>query len=250
MAQTQINLMPVSYQQRLGDHRVRRQFIWYTIAAAVVLTVITVHLQLGITDRSEFKNDLILQVKTLDSLREQATQKHASADTLLHTISQYHQTAVPIEMSRVIATVSALLPEKISIDLMRLWVMKKKLPKSAMEALKDKISASRGSALSSDDTKRVLMAEFTGIAVTDYELSTFLAKLESNSLFNLVQMDYTKSIEYGSQSVREFRISFEVDLGVRYEIEPLVTFCGLDIEGASSVRVAEVDASDAEEINP
>ncbi len=59
---------------------------------------------------------------------------------------------------------------------------------------------------------RVLKVKVQGVAPTDVELANFLAKLGNNTLFEKVAMNYTRELSQNGHLMREFEISFSVNL--------------------------------------
>ena len=61
-------------------------------------------------------------------------------------------------------------------------------------------------------TDRTLKVKVQGIAPTDVELANFLKTLSANPLFERVTMNYTKELTQNGHVMREFEVSFNVNL--------------------------------------
>jgi len=211
-----INLMPKEYRQKLGDHRVRRSFLMQTVAALLCVAAFGVYEQHVLTIRESEVNQALKKMSVLADAEKKLAVLDSQKHQVLDEIIQYEHTALPIDLSRVIGTVSDLIPDETSINAMRIWVERVQVSQSEMERMQKRVSKARRGITQDSETQRILMSELTGVAASDLQVSVLLENLERHPLFQHVQLDYSKASILNKTEVREFRVVFEVDLEHRY----------------------------------
>ena len=211
-----INLMPKEYRQKLGDHRVRRSFLLQTTAALVLVAVLGMYEQHVLTMRRAEVAQALKKVGVVAEAEKKLTELDHQKERVINQIAQYEHTAIPIDLSRVIGTVSKLIPGETSINSMRIWVERIQVSKSEMERMQNRVNAARSGKEQESETHRILMSELTGVAKSDIQISVLLENLETHPLFQHVQLDYSKAATLNDTEIREFRVVFEIDLEHRY----------------------------------
>lgn len=220
-----INLMPASYRQRLSDHRVRRRFVIHFLIMVIFMVAITLN------GRSQYDRSLLdikhlaHAVQLVEERRARAVEVNGDADLVLAEIVEYQRLALAVQISEVLATLGDLLPDDIVIRDLDLRVTEKKESKTVIEKLKEQAQRSRRRSLQDGSPQRekhcILAAEIKGMALSDVDIAALLGRLEAHPLFAQVQWDYARSSNYQGTHVREFRVSFEIDLRNRYQ--PMTT---------------------------
>ncbi len=215
-----INLMPKSYRQKLGDHRVRRRYIIQTAIALIAVAALGVHQQFLLAQRKVTEAAQLEHVNQLRAAQAKCDQIQGLVDEGIQQLAAYERTALPIDLSRVIGTASSLFPDEVAVNSLHAWIQESQVSRSALERLKGqstRSSASKKSADKKTETVRVLYCEFTGNAATGIEISNLLQNLENHPLFSNIQLDYSKAIIVNDLDAREFRIICEIDLQKRYQ---------------------------------
>lgn len=212
MSQGPIDLLPEAIRARSQAGIVAGRYVAALLIAVVLLGLTATHSRL-----------------MLDLARQRATVAEEQADLVLaaeakaHTlraklenttgfIDRYELIAMPLDVSRVIATVVNRLPESASIDRVDLIAGARRASRS---------SRSRTSSPAEQMGPRLLNGELSGFAASDQDIAQIVANLESLSLFQQVSLDFSRTRMVRNVNAREFRISFFVDLDVIYEVEDL-----------------------------
>lgn len=199
----------------MGDHRVRGR---YFIACAALVTAIagtTLTLRGRNLDLNRRANDLNAEVAQLEALRTRLQQIDAESSVIRTKLAEYQRLALPIDATTVVATVGELMPDATVLTEFKLWVTEEAPAKSAIERIKaNQKSQDELSALA--ELKRTLKAEMTGLAESGLDVGVFFDHLDKHPLFKKVSMDFSRVKTVNDRQVREFRISFEINLDARY----------------------------------
>jgi len=124
-------------------------------------------------------------------------------------IERYERTALPLEMSQVLATVVNDLPVNVTLDRIDLVAGVRHTGRSAR---------SRGADDEAGPRPRVLTGEIRGFAATDADIAEIVARMESRALYEHVSLDFSRTRVVRERGAREFRISFLIDLDVPYRV--------------------------------
>lgn len=112
---------------------------------------------------------------------------------------------VSIESTRLIGTVAQATPESVALVGMHLQIDEKiEVPRSA--------AAARASKDAPPTIDRKLLIRLQGIAPSDAEVADLMAKLATITFFNDVSMSYSKDADRAGRLVREFEVTFMLDL--------------------------------------
>jgi len=212
-----INLMPVSYRQRLGVHRVRRRFVLYFALAGVFLAVLFGSSRWTLIQRQRIVTRLTGEVEQIESLKTKTATTYAQAEAIQVRLDEYERLAMPVEPSQVLAVLSELTIESVSLDELSLSVIEQLESRSDMEELRDRAKKSKGKEEAPKRMLRTMVGEIKGVAWEDHDFPIFLERLADHPLFESVQLDYDRSRSVDGGMVREFRIRLEIDLDARYE---------------------------------
>jgi hypothetical protein len=124
-------------------------------------------------------------------------------------IRRYERIALPLEISRVIATITNELPASATLD---------RIDLKAGARQRNRTSRGRGPVRPDQPPPRALRGELSGFAATDQDVAEIVANLEGLDLFDQVSLDFSRTRTVRERNAREFRISFQADLDVRYEV--------------------------------
>jgi hypothetical protein len=123
-------------------------------------------------------------------------------------IRDYELIAMPMEVSRVVATLVNLLPESATLDRIDIRAGSPKAGRSA-----------RGHGRKGDGpAPRSLTGELSGFALTDLQVAELVARIEDIGFFDKVSLDFSRSRTVRGVKARGFRISVHADLDARFEV--------------------------------
>lgn len=226
MTQRPIDLLPDSIRARSQAGVVAGRYVAALLIGVVLLGLTATHARLMLDlarDRlrvAEEQADIVL------SAEAKAAQLRRSLNDTRDYIRRYEWIALPLEVSRVTATVINELPASATIDRIDLQTGARQRNRSAR---------GRGAVGPDDPLPRVLKGELSGFAATDQDVAQIVANLEALGLFGQVSLDFSRTRTVRERNAREFRISFQADLNIRYEVE--------DLEGPNAGGQEEAQAN-------
>lgn len=209
-----INLLTGRHRTRLSRGVLRRRFIGMYVLAFMITGSLWVWLHMQALRREAVAAVLEGKATAVDATAHEADALEQRAADLIAQLAQYQRVAMPIQTSRVVATIVDLLPDNVYLSSLRLWVEETPVSRSVMEDLKEKVNRTRGKAAAQREMQRSLMCQLEGLSQTDLDSILFFDRLERSDIFRVVRPDYKPS-EQGD--VRSFSVTFQVDLDVRYE---------------------------------
>lgn len=212
-----INLMPKSYRQKLGDHRIRRQYLIYTGFALIAVAALGIQQQILLAARATTENLQLARVAKLHDAQAKCTDLETLINQGIQNLATYQRLALPIELSRVVASISKLFPDEVAVSTMRLWVKESQVARSALERIQGRAKKPKSGNAKQTEIVRVLVCEFTGKAESATQIADLLQNLETHPLFTNIQLDYSKALIINEHDAREFRIVCEVDFQLRYQ---------------------------------
>jgi Tfp pilus assembly protein PilN len=210
MSQPPIDLMPEWIRTRGQAHVVIVRYAASLVAALFMLFLPATHSRLLLRSAERDRVD----ARECEWLVRQAEQRGAELAAQLEARrarkDRYQQVALPLEISRVLATVVNEMPGSAALDRVDVRVSSRQPPRGGRRRP------------GGPGTGRRLLGELSGYARTDREIADFVASLEGLSLCEHVALDFTRSRTVADQPAREFRISFSVDLERKFEVLPRV----------------------------
>jgi hypothetical protein len=212
MTQRPIDLLPDAIRARSQAGVVAGRYVAALLIGVVLLGLTATHSRLMLDlarDRlrvAEEQADIVLAAEA------KAAHLRRSLNETRDYIRRYEQIALPLEISRVVATVINELPASATID---------RIDLQAGARQRTRTTRGRGSVRSDDPLPRVLKAELSGFAATDQDVAEIVSNLEGIGLFEQVSLDFSRTRSVRERNAREFRISFRADLDVRYEVKDL-----------------------------
>jgi hypothetical protein len=206
----QIDLLPEAIRARSQAGVVAGRYVASLLIAVVLLGLMATHSRLMLElarDRlrvAEEQADMVLAAEA------KAVQLRRSLDRTHGYIQRYERVALPLEVSRVIATIINELPDSTTLDRIDLRAGTRQNSRNARDSASVRREAPQ---------ERTLIGELTGFAVSDEDVASIVANLEAMELFDQVSIDFSRTRTVREKSAREFRVSFGADLDVRYAIE-------------------------------
>ncbi len=208
MKQEPIDLLPDEIRARSQAGVVAGRYVAALLIAVILLGLTATHSRLMLDlarqrlEVAENQADLVLaaeaKVEQLEDMLKETEE----------FIANYQLIATPIDVSRVIATVTNLLSDSATIDRLDIFTGVHRSNRSA-----------RGGA--ADPRQRILTGELSGFAASDKDVAAIVANLEGLQLFEQVSLDFSRTRTVRGANAREFRISFRIDLSAEYEVEEL-----------------------------
>ncbi len=212
----QINLMPESYRERLGNSRLRQQHTNYGLIAAVIIGVLVVHSRFGVGRMNALAKELTGKVAELEAVRAESLDLNRKADVLAKNLESYYRLALPIEITDVLGLISQEMPEGLYVTDFNMGVSQRSESMSAMEELRQRVNRSKSRKVDDRRQVRYLSIDLTGLGMDGVKVADFIGRLESQPAFGRVQLDFDRTKSVGGLTVREFRVRFEIDLENRF----------------------------------
>ncbi len=211
MTQFDIDLLPDAIRARSQAGIVAGRYIVSLIIAVVLIGLAATHsrLMLDLARQrlrvAEEQADIVLSAEaTAINLRE-------TLDATSEYIRRYELIAMPVEISRVVATLVNLLPESTTLDRIDI---KAGTPNAGRSA--------RGRARKgAGPARRSLTGELSGFALSDLQVAELVARIEDIGLFDQVSLDFSRSRTVRGVQARGFRISVRADLDVKFDVSDL-----------------------------
>ncbi len=116
---------------------------------------------------------------------------------------------LPVEMSRMLATLDDRMPRQMSLTDVSL--MTEEQARAVINTPAAALAAGRG-----DTVDRRLRVRLQGVAPTDTDVANFLAGLTNVPFFDSVAMNYSRDKLDDGHLMREFEITFSVDLNQQW----------------------------------
>lgn len=209
MTQHSIDLLPDQIRARSRAGVVAGWYIGAIMAVVVLVAVTATHARI----RLSYAHDQLHEAEQRASLvvadEAQASRLRAQLRETRQFIERYEHTALPLDMSQVLATVVNDLPVNVTLDRIDLVAGVRRTGRSAR---------SRGAGDETGPRPRVLTGELRGFAATDADVAEIVARLESRALYEHVSLDFSRTRVVRERGAREFRISFLIDLDVPYRV--------------------------------
>ncbi len=209
MSQPPIDLLPESIRARSQAAVVAGRYIAALLIASMLLLVPATHSRFQLEsahDRmraAEEQADLVLTAEAKASqLRDELRETRVFID-------RYEHLAMPIPMSRLIATITNELPPSATLDRIDLNAAGRNARSSVRR---------RGLRDNAESRQRFLIGELSGFAASDRDVADLVERLESLGLCRQVSLDFSRTRNIRGRSAREFRVSFRIDLDRAYEV--------------------------------
>lgn len=214
MRQHPIDLLPDSIRARSQAGVVAGRYVVAALLALILLGLTVTHsrLMLDLARQrlrvAEEQADIVLQAEAkADALR-------AGLNESREYIDRYQLLALPVEFSRVVATVVNVLPASATLDRIDVYAGSRRQNRSVR---------SRGRPEPEEPVDRELVGELSGFAATDQDIAQLVFNLQALAFFDRVSLDFSRTRSVRGHNAREFRISFAADLETRYEVADLAS---------------------------
>lgn len=157
----------------------------------------------------------------------------ADQQAITRFMGVYDQLALPMDVSDVIATVTHLMPERMSLKLLKFTVRTEPTAKEAAEAARGAkappkshsgSAAAQGAkpdAARSTPPVRTAYLTIHGFAASTSDVIEFERRLNRTAPLEGVTITASKQIEVPGSMLQEFTITCRISLNARYEVTPL-----------------------------
>ena len=211
MTQFDIDLLPDAIRARSQAGIVAGRYIVSLIIAVVLIGLAATHSRLMLDLARQRLRVAEEQADIVLSAEATATNLRETLDATSEYIRRYELIAMPVEISRVVATLVNLLPESTTLDRIDI---KAGTPNAGRSA--------RGRARKgAGPARRSLTGELSGFALSDLQVAELVARIEDIGLFDQVSLDFSRSRTVRGVQARGFRISVRADLDVKFEVTDL-----------------------------
>ena len=208
MTQHAIDLLPDVIRARSQAGIVAGRYVVSLLIAVVLVGLAGTHSRLMLDLARQRLRVAEEQADIVLSAEATASNLRATLDDKSEYIRRYERIEMPIEISRVVATLVNLLPESATLDRIDI---KAGTPNTGRSA--------RGRAQKGDGpARRSLVGELSGFALTDMQVAELVARLEGIGFFDQVRLDFSRSRTVHGLKARGFRISIRADLDVNFEV--------------------------------
>lgn len=218
MKQHQINLITPDMLDRIRAGRRTRRIAGICVAMIGCMIVTATHARVKMERAATQHEITTIRADRALELERSLADVDARMDDVRSFMDEYREVALPLETTRLIATLTRSLPP--SITLLELDL-----------DYDDGLNA-RGRIEGEPRGPRQLMGELAGIASNDADIATLVQLIGAREPFAEVNLDYSRSRTVRARPARDFRLSFIVDMDHAFEVEPTVT---VDAAGAGEV---------------
>jgi hypothetical protein len=198
MSQHSINLITPEIIQRTRAGIRTGRFILAGFMLTVCMVLTATHSRLRLDGIVEEHSVTSAQAELALDLDQAADVLQAEHDRIQTFMEDYHSVALPLDITRVIATLVESLPESVTIVNFDL----------EYADAEDSQNAST----------RHLFGSIGGVAASDSDVAALAHGLGLRPPFDLVQLEYSRSREIRGRSAREFSVSFKVDLQGQFKL--------------------------------
>jgi hypothetical protein len=209
MSHRAIDLLPPEIHARNAAGLVMARCIFATIVVALMLVLTITHSQIV---KQRARESLRLVMSQADLVRAAEIKESKLKDQLesaRKAIDEYRAIALPVDVSRILATVVNLLPHSVTLEGIEIECGDRRVGRTARTPL---------DARAQEPTPRVLSGELSGFAASDQDIADLVARLKKSPPFDGVSLDFTRSRVVRDRGAREFRLSFRVDLDRTYQV--------------------------------
>ena len=206
MTTQEVNLLPDEIRDRT-ERAVRsgRYGVAVAIAAAVVALLVA-HARMGLAAAREETDEVRTRAALVFAEEQRIAAVEAEIARLAASRSRYREIALPIEIGRLIATIAEIMPPGVTLERLDL------------DARPSDLRRGRGPEPAGGDGARRLRGELSGFAPDDRAIASLVGELAGRAPFDGVSLDFSRSRQVRERPARAFRLSFVVDLDVRYEV--------------------------------
>ena len=209
MKQHQINLITPAMIGRLKAGRRTRRIIGASLAMIACMLVTATHARMRVERAAAINEATAIRADRALELERSLADIDTSMADVRSFMEEYRDVALPLETTRLIATLTRSLPPSITLV--------------ELELEYDDGFNARGRVDGTPRGPRRLVGEIAGIASNDADIATLVQVIGDREPFAEVNLDYSRSRTVRTRPARDFRLSFIVDMDHAFEVAPTVT---------------------------
>jgi type IV pilus assembly protein PilM len=214
--QHSLDLLPGSIRARsLAGLRTGR-LVGACLLAIIILVALTTHSRIFLNRARANLETVQGQADLVLAADAQAHELRSELHQIQQYIARYRRIAVPLETSRVLASVINALPPSVTLERISLEVGAHRLAGSSRR----NNPANDGG--EDRPVGRSLTGTVAGFAATDQEIAELVAAMGAIPPFRDVSLDFSRTRSVRDKPAREFRLSFWIDLDRPYEVLDMV----------------------------
>lgn len=198
-----IDLTPMQCRETLGRRtRIRRWAIAYAATAVAVAGAVALS-SAGISARGLHRSTLAEEARRRWERDEEVQRLLREIRAAEENITRYNRLAWPLRVTEAIDVLGDSVPSGVALSGLLVTPREEQV---------------RGAKAGVNPPARsLLIVELEGYSPSDTQVAEFVSRLESNSLFSRVRLEYTRSATIDGVEAREFRIACEIDLLAKYQ---------------------------------
>ena len=206
MKQHQINLITPKMLDRTRAGRRTRRILGTCVALVAGMLLTATHARLQLEQaRTSNETTTILADRAL-GLEQSLADIDARMSDVHSFMDEYREVAIPLDATRLIATLTRSLPPSITLV--------------ELELNYDDGTNSRRHVEGDERGPRRMVGEIAGIASSDADIATLVQLIASRDPFTEVNLDYSRSRTVRNLPARDFRLSFIVNMDHAFEVAP------------------------------
>jgi hypothetical protein len=209
MRHRSINLLSESVRAHAQARLRQARHLLFTGIAVVVLTLLSVHSRLLAHNSGRRLAIAEQRAAHALNLERRAVELDAMLVEARAFVERYHKVALPLRMTDVLASVCNRLPESVSLEQLHMDAGRNKPVRTPRQ----------GTAVVPDEVPpRILRGELSGFAASDANVAEVVDRLTALAPLESVTLDFSRTRQLRGLAVREFRLSFRINLEASYEI--------------------------------
>ena len=209
MKQHQINLITAVMTRRLQAGRRTRRIVGACLAMVACMLVTATHARMRMERAVSINEATAIRADRALELERSLADIDSSMTDIRSFMQEYREVALPLETTRLIATLTRSLPPSITLVELEL-------------EYDDGLNA-RGRIEGTPRGPRRLVGEIAGVASNDADIATLVQVIGDREPFAEVNLDYSRSRTVRTRPARDFRLSFIVDMDHAFEVTPAIT---------------------------
>ena len=198
MNQHPINLITPEMVERTRAGIRTGRFILAAATLAVCMVVTATHSRIHLDGVKERHAATAARAELVLAMDNSARVLEVEHDALLDFMDDYNEVALPLDVTRIIATLIETLPDTVTLVDFELDYEDGRSPSAS--------------------SSRHLAGSIAGVAATDGDVAALVHGLGLRPPFEHVQLEYSRSRTVLQRSTREFSVSFAVDLEGRFKL--------------------------------
>lgn len=210
-----IDLMPTVCRDALNRRLMIRRWTLVYVLTATALFGTHWFMSLANRSRVEKRDALALKMKITWSRNEVVNRLLAEISEVEATVTRYNRLAWPVRATEAIDAIAAVTPANVTLTDLSITPREEK--STSRSASRDKSHKPAPSTAAPEAPRPIMVIEMEGVASDDAAVASFVSGVDGHALFSRVTLDFTRAKPLGGREVRNFRVTSEVDLSLRYQ---------------------------------